>query len=731
MKCLSCGDPSLPDAGACARCGATPEGSRELLDRVRAGQQFAFFRASADRPLFVGIDGESRCLKGPTIVSLHEHSIEFAAHGPRFRGLHQQEWEPVHFEKLELPTLKLVALVTDRKIYHPRDQAQVFMAAPNWPGEDVELEVRKFDQRVQQMRFTLDDAGLRLCRIQALEEGEYQVHARVVSRPSADATCSFACAEFTLSTLQATLLSHVRDGNKLQLEVQVTALGAPYEGEADIALVAGRVARVDQKRVRISGGRICETFGAHPWYPDLRLTITTPDGSTASVPIPGTRPEEQGRTLLSALDRPVWGALSPFRGAEGSIRGLHYAREKENTLPFAMESIQGTEGRIIVRRDVVCAQLLIFDPLTGEFKKYEFKDVKKGDALCFPVEPPYRLFTIGAIFKQGQPHEAWGTVFHPETLKAEMAAPKTALPGDRIVVRVESNRPSQCLLLVYDARLEHESPAARLSQCIFGHLEESSQSLAAGRAVKPGLGGETFAAFSGSGFQMEMMESRLSAPLGDVQYCLSAPSESGLRMAPGVEGLSTELDSLLTTNRESFAELAHIELFPVNGNVERAVGLSDQIGTWRCRAYLFSGLDWVELTRDVEARQELFAEMDLPAVLGDGDEVQAQIRYHAEGEAVLTVTSPSGKSEHPVSGDGRVEVPIRGPGEVVAEITSGGRADHSRRTVKAPGIDTVTASRIQILTRGEVATGKRVAVFPEMSYVVQETVEALIQYPYG
>ena len=53
------------------------------------------------------------------------------------------------------------------------------------------------------------------------------------------------------------------------------------------------------------------------------------------------------------------------------------------------------------------------------------------------------------------------------------------------------------------------------------------------------------------------------------------------------------------------------------------------------------------------------------------------------------------------------------------------------RTVQPPGVQTVTASRLEILRKGETVRAERVVVYPGPADVLQETIEALGRYPFG
>jgi hypothetical protein len=185
-------------------------------------------------------------------------------------------------------------------------------------------------------------------------------------------------------------------------------------------------------------------------------------------------------------------------------------------------------------------------------------------------------------------------------------------------------------------------------------------------------------------------------------------------------------------SREDFPELAYMEMFPVEHVAERTVPLGDQIGTWRCRAYLVSGLDVLELTADVEAAKVLYAELDLPAIVGQGDDILAGVRYHTRQPATMTITLPNGRTiSGGVMGHGAETFHLTEPGDVTVHIFSQEGEDWTTRTVQPPGVQTLTASRLEILRMGETIRAKRVVVYPGPADVLKETIEALGRYPFG
>ena len=85
----------------------------------------------------------------------------------------------------------------------------------------------------------------------------------------------------------------------------------------------------------------------------------------------------------------------------------------------------------------------------------------------------------------------------------------------------------------------------------------------------------------------------------------------------------------------------------------------DQIGTWRVKAYIFKGVDYQELTADIQADKPVYAELDLPAIASEGDEIEAAVDYYSNEMAELLIATPSGEKRAQVKGSGRERFTIR------------------------------------------------------------------------
>ncbi len=733
MKCPNCSSALEVGQASCHQCYASVG---YIWSNVSAGRQFVFFNASANQPIVADLtpagsnEAIEKRLTAPTIVSRHEHAIRVGARGkqPIATPYALYNWRE-DLPLLDMARLGLVTVVTDRKVYRPKDTVHIFAIGLNHAGQEAELELKLAGQRVYQRRVTLSQAGLCLHRYAGLEEGEYSVHLKLDGAHQVVADCTFSGVEFSLSPLIAILQSHQIDTDRLSVQARVTLLNAAYDGPIQVTL-RSRQQVVSRQQSQVSDGVLAIQFTLSGWaaWEALTVEIVTPQGNTATLALPASSMQEREHILISPLEPTVEASLSPFSGEVGIVRGLHYGPARGQDTPFELPEAVAWHGRVMALKSAPLVHLLVFDPLSQTHRRLEFRDVAAGQELLFDVDSPYCVFTLGAFMARGEPYEAWGVVIQPVALQAALDVPETALPGQVLVARVEADRPAQCWLLVYDVRLEHESPLPKLGRRIFTQLQESTGELAAQRLA-----------------ELSRASPDQWAPQDqDVFYSIRGLSRSAVRSAPMPSvvlsrGVPVEVEevapdmvvALMLAPREHFPELAFAELFAVDGAVDQTIRLGDQIGTWRCRAYLFDGLDCVELTRDVEVAQDVFAELDLPAILGDGDSITATARYHTTQPGRLTITTPAEQLVFDVTGDGQVGFPLAVAGEVVTQLTAGDHSDTSRRSVDPPGIEMVTASRVMMLQAGETVSGKRVVLLPSCAPLLQSAIDYLINYPFG
>jgi hypothetical protein len=757
MFCPKCLFPNLEGADLCVVCQADVIGGRE---RISVGAQFVFAEASQRRPLALSLDGAPpQLLTEPTIISRHVNGIGFGNAWIQPDKFRKEEYKP----EVELPRLPppagpdLTAVITDRKIYRPKDEARIFILAPDAPGAEVEMEVQLAGQQISKDRVTLDEAGLALRPYADLEEGEYTVLIRrpvsggdAASSLGADlrkaVKCTFSVAEFSLSPLTARLESHSYDAGHLKFRLRVMALSVPYDGKAELGLQSGELV-VETKQASVRDGLVEASFDVKKHEGPFRVQITTPGGETASVFFPGTAKTERERITLCPLGRVAEAGLLPSDGTH-QVRGLHVGYGGEENTPLRLESAVGDTGRLIADRKAAAVQVVTFHPFTGATSVYAWTDVSPDDVLDFPVEAPYTLFTVGLLASR-QSYEAWGVVIRPQEVSARLSAPERAEPGAEIAIRVEADRPCACLLAVYDVRLEHESPLPKLGKQMYDAIrtgtERFREHTVPSLSNMPWGWGNPFgpdAVLYRAGMPPRSGPVFATAPKGVLFSMSSAIAETGrptLERAFQEVGAAPETAVEVETvtfvaapSREDFPEVAYLELLAVDGTAERTLRLGDQIGTWRCRAYVVAGLDVVELTADVDAAKAVYAELDLPAIVGQGDDILAGVHYHTQNPATMTIALPGGQTiSGGVMGHGVELFHLTEPGTVTVHIASAEGDDWTTRTVDPPGLQMVTASRLEILKKGEMVQAERVVVYAGPGDVLKETIEALGRYPFG
>ena len=738
MYCPSCLTSNRPYLAECMNCGADVRGPRQ---RVSIGSQFVFADASVRQPVALSLDGEQpQTITTPTLLSRHRHAIDLGEHTQYRRRSPSPDGSQPDLPRLPAPTgPDLTAVITERKIYRPKETAHIFVVAPDAAGSAVEVEVQLAGQQITKERVELDQAGVALRPFADLEEGEYTVLVRRPGRKE-PVTCNFSVAEFTLSPLIALLQEHAYEGGELRFGLRVLALSEPYSGWVELALQSGERV-VETTKARVRRGQVEARFDVQAHEGPFRVQVTTGEGETASVFFPGTARSERERVTLCPLGTVAEAGVLPGKDTQ-EVRGLHIGYDGEENTPLRLERAIGRTGRLQAALPATVLQVVTFDPLTGESQVHEYRDVAAGDAVWFPVLAPYTLFTVGMLGPR-LPYEAWGVVVHPAKATAALAAPEQAEPGAEIAVRIETGQPAACLLLVYDARLEHESPVPKLG----GKLMESIRAVTGNlkEQTSPSLDqwNASFSPFSDdfdgpwrSMVQPTAMLMRRRSTVADAAMELKSPASAFLA-TPSPEGVAVATEARPTTmvavpSREDFPEVAYMELFTVRDVAERTVSLGDQIGTWRCRAYVIAGLDVLELTADLEAAKALYAELDLPAIVGPGDDILAAVRYHSQQPATMTITLPTGQTiSGAVVGTGAETFHLTEPGRVTVHIFGQEGEDWTSREVKPPGVQTVTASRLEILRQGETLRADRVVVYPGPANVLADTIEALGRYPFG
>ncbi len=754
MFCPNCHYPNPADATQCAKCNQSTDYSREHL---YFSDTFVFVRAADAHPIAIKVDDAIQTYRAPAILSRHRHAVNFGDEAPT--GKKKDEIAPLPDQpKLSAPSLKLLTVITDRKIYKPGAEAGIFIVAPDAPEKEASLEIKLGGQKVYEAKAPLNRDGLALHRYADFKEGEYTV---TVTLPNGDrAECTFSAVEFTLSPLIAALEKHEYVQQHLKFTLGLLVLSRPYSGPVEFGLqcqVCGDRVVATQK-ANAKDGKANGDFDLSGHGGPFHVQVTTPDGYTALVSFPGTGAQEREHIRVNPLGQTVEAGLLPWEDTT-PIRGLYLGAGEMNTTPLMLESAIGARGKLKVASDLPLAQVVTFNLRTGVSRVIERTDLKRGSEIEFDADAPYTLFHAGA-FTKDKPFTGWGIVFKPLAFDAQLTVPKTAKPAEEIDIHLdlrglrdpEGLKAAFCLLLAYDARLEHESPAPKLAKRIYESIRGATASLTVGDAARAS-DYRTYpeAVFSTGAFpQMPQVQLRATPTDAFVAPAAMAPKGRGLLkkaalplMAAGAavgavagafakgEAATETLTMVVAPTRMEFPELVHLELFYFEGEASRTIKLGDQIGAWRVRAYVIGGVDVQELTADVQADKPLYAELDLPAIASDGDDITAAVNYNTRSPADLVITTLFGETRARVNGSGAQTFTIKGPGKVDVRIENESGADWSVRDVARPGVQKVTASRLVILENGQTVSGEKVVAYPSVGHVLRDTIEALLRYPFG
>jgi hypothetical protein len=763
MYCPHCSQSNPAYVETCTHCGQRTSSFRQ---HIFIGRQFVFARASDRRPLALGVDGDVKRFERPAILSRHQHAISFGDDPAKSeessllrrllsRGKSESVRHPLPDQpRLPSPALKLAALVSDRKIYQPDGEATLFMVAPAAAGEDAALELQFAGQKLVETKLPLNGDGLALYTVDGLKEGEY---AAIVTLPGdLQADCTFSVAAFTLSPLIATLEQHAYVEKRLSFSLKLLLLSAPYSGPAEFGLqckVCGDQVVATQE-VEVRDGVAAAEFDVSGHGGPFHIQVTTPDGNTALIAFPGTGAREREHIIANSLGQTAEIGLLPWENAE-PVRGFYIGPGELDMTPLMLENVHAASGQLRAASDLAQVQILLIDPLTGDQQLLEHNELKRGDLIEFEARAPYTLFTAAAFLagEESDPFEGWGIVIKPVPFEATLSAPKSARPGEEIDVSIEIPPPAPsnvngsaiCWLLAYDPRLEHESPIPKLAKRIYDSVRDGGSNLIA-RSVSSAENDPypSPVDFMATALPASARMMRTRAPARLRRSRLGEPSPQPvvaaapmMAQAGGVE-LSTFMDTvveapeiLMTPSRMEFPELAYQELFHFSGKAARTIRLGDQIGTWRLRAYIFKGVDYQELTADVQADKSIYAELDLPAIASEGDKISATVDYNSPGQAELFIATQFGEKRVQVDGSGRERFTIHGPGRVEVVLRGETESDMSVRQVAQPGMQMVTTSQLHILDQGETVSGERVVVYPSIGQVLKETITALTDYPFG
>ncbi|MEM7798818.1 MAG: hypothetical protein AAF633_06500, partial [Chloroflexota bacterium] len=605
-------------------------------------------------------------------------------------------------------------------------------------------------QQIYKTTIALNQHGIALFRYQIADEGEYSV---VVTpeRDTVSATCTFSCAAFSLSPFLATLRSYTLNDDILSADIELKSASIPYSGPVTVNILMRRRV-ITTNTIEVQNGRLAlkEKLGQlYSDHAELKINLSSTEGHTASLTLQNVSGSTRDQVNIAKMPSHFFkGALSPQKLEDKPLRGLYLQQETLKDKfpyghPWTLREIVTEAGHLTVHASIKKLLIQRISPTGKRFENLIYRDLDPGAEIELPplAAQPHQFFAFAAIFQDSErpPYESYAHLIAPQRLSCTLSGPEVVKPGTLVELELSSSRPATAVILVYDARLEHESPLPKLNKSTFEYLKSFSSQAQATEAktiskeISQGsyfhlnlqhVWDERQYRSMRGGLDMLMLESAgLPQPMARIGSVFQ-----GEMLGGAVEAMP----ALEMATRESFPEVIHCELIIEVGQLHRQViKVGDQIGTWRCKAYLFNGSDWVEVSHDISAELNLYTELDVPAIAGDQDRVWGKAIYHTQEPATLTITTSGSEVSHQVQGDGLIEFPISGPGEILTDIRTEFDRDKGLRVIPPPGRETVTASRLVRLNPGESISANRIVAYPSESELLAETIQALIRYPFG
>jgi hypothetical protein len=700
------------------------------------GRQFVFVRPGEKVKISRWIDGDGRWeeldIDRPTILPRYRADISF------LEGT---------FSGIDFDRLALSAVVSDRKLYKTGETARIFAFCPPSGGSAAVIEVRCNNLLVQKEEMTLDGGGTLQLSLEGLSDGNYQVSLAVSGQK---AQCAFTVAGYSLSFLRASLQGHTYDGGILQFSLSIAAGDIPCSGNVKVGLFCGYCGYVVAETDATAKDGLCQgefTLSGHTG--PFTVVVTTGEGDTASVPVPGTEASVRERISLSRLGEIVEGGILPFENSQGRVRGIYVGSAGAESGPVMVDSIVGQKTGLRVLEDLDHLVLCFFEPSSGSFTVREHRDLKTGEALSIDIPYPLSILMTGAMGKSC--HESYCLLMRPEGMELEVTAPGKARPGEEVEIVVASPRRGRLLLVAADSRLERDDPMNVLTECLYGNVRSSLAKLGSGKVEK--YEQVVYRSMPRMGFDMAMPSHAMAPPAFRNISLAAAPalpesiSLGGLMMAdstgaPDLDNFSAAASLTppgeeahsgqgISSARMDFPHLLMAEMLDFDGRLKKKLKLGDQVGSFLVYAFLVDGFDYASASAQIETSQELYVELDVPSLMSPGDEIICRAIARCPGKGRVVIRTSQDVLEADVDGSGRVEFPLRAGGEVMAQVDWGGEGDVTSRTVGVPGREKVTVTSLRWLEPGEVLEGEKILVYPGIGHLVRDSVESLIQYPFG
>lgn len=714
---------------------------------VFEGNQFIFIIPEPDRAVEVQLIKESTTGKK---VKEELRKVEKATIFPRLgqdvnvKGLQ-------YFSSLSLERYKLLSVVTDKKIYKPGDSVNAFVFSPLDKEKEADLNVLKNGHLIYAEKISLDKWGAHLETLESLDKGQYEI---TVSLNGNSTSCDFQVAEYSLSFLRGSLISHTLDDENLKFELSVNAGGFPYDGKLTIGLYCDLCGySVKDLKLEVHKGKASGTFNLANHTGPFSLILSTPGGDSASVYIPRSEAHSRKKIRISEMGDVIEASLFPGKTRQQEVRGFYLSKRGVRSTPVTIDKLVGTSAKIRFEQNFAQAMICIVDPCTGKYRQQEHRNLNKGDTVEIEIAHPFNVLMVGAINEQC--YESFCVLIRPDEMDIQVEAPKTAAPGDEVEVKITSSRKGKLMLVVADSRLQRENPGDILCETVFNTIQDNLIELHTGkvehfqepmygpirdaeppRSHSTGIMGLAMPAMMLSAAPEPIAVSKMEMGPGEAVFeeLIKEQSVGATETTtPAYKALPSKSESLeeFTTTRLEFPEIVTSQLIDFEGSHSEKIKLGEQIGEFTVFAFLVNGHDFKSARSNIKTTQEVYVELDVPSLMSEGDEITGKALASCPGRGEVSIKTSLTSTDRDVDKSAIIEFPVKSAGEVIAEIKSNGKKDVISKTIKRPGKEIITTSELRILEAGEEIESPGIIVLPGTSFMIKDSVKSLIQYPFG
>ncbi|MCD4785754.1 MAG: hypothetical protein K8T10_18190 [Candidatus Eremiobacteraeota bacterium] len=696
-------------------------------ETVFNGSQFLFIKPGKKAcKVVLEKDGEKRnvLIDKPTVLS--KYKTQIAVKGS------------THFKEFSLNMLKLSALVTDRKVYKPGDAVEIFAFLPQYSGRKVKFEIHRNDKVFTKEEIEIDDAGMFRDKLKDLNDGAYALKVFMEEKEIAD--CEFTVAEYSLSFMRASLVSHTYKDQNLSFSLSILMGDIPYDGELNAGLFCGFCEIVVASiKIQSEKGNANGEFSLAGHTGPFTIVITTPDGESATVFLPGTKSDVRDTVRISQAGEIIEGGLLPSDSLPQKVRGIYYGSVGVQTMPVTLENMAGKPTVLHVNQDIDHLLLNIYSPLDDKFWEIEKRNVRKDEKLDLDIPYPISILTIGAIGRDC--YETYSLLFNPENMDLDIEADEKVKPGEEIDILVKSNRSGKLMLVVADSRLERENPLDKLAENTFRNIKLNIAKFHSGKVEEysPVVRGpqlDTRYMFAGMGGAPDIIESDMgmmafaSASM-DLAETMTLPLSMDVDEFVDSQADEVEEESNITTTRMDFPELLFADIIEFDGRFEKKLKLGEQIGAFTIFAFLIDGFDFKSAKKQVQTSQDVYVELDVPALLSPGDEIMGKVYAKCPDEGKLSVRSALTSIEEEINKIGKFEILLKSAGEVMAELDSPMGKDITSKTILPPGKEKITTSNLVWLKPEESVRAEKIVVYPDVGFFIKDATKSLVKYPFG